>query len=281
MYLSSVLAGVLSHVPAGLGVLESMLLLLLPHVPPAELLAAVLLYRVIYEIVPLLAAGFCLAGAVPALAVRDYSKTALNIIPSGQWGGIPIPPKADDQARMYDGLTPLFDRVSNRQLHRWFKSEKLGTRGQGPLRRERVPRRGVRIIRDRQNVPHIYGRTNNDVTWGAGWVLAHDRELLLEQARYNARVAVVDAPGLNAILTLRCALQAGLTSEQLEAVCGRQLERLLAYEAPLDLGPSPGAASRRARRATAARSSSCPESRASGSDRAWSLYRPCRFAATD
>lgn len=56
VYLASVLAGVLSHVPAGLGVLESMLLLLLPHVPPAELLAAVLLYRVIYEVVPLVVA---------------------------------------------------------------------------------------------------------------------------------------------------------------------------------------------------------------------------------
>jgi uncharacterized membrane protein YbhN (UPF0104 family) len=56
VYLASILVGVLSHVPAGLGVLESMLLLLLPHVPPAELLAAVLLYRVIYEIVPVLLA---------------------------------------------------------------------------------------------------------------------------------------------------------------------------------------------------------------------------------
>ena len=41
-YLASMLAGVLSHVPAGLGVLESMLLLLLPDVPPEQLLAAVL-----------------------------------------------------------------------------------------------------------------------------------------------------------------------------------------------------------------------------------------------
>jgi len=53
VYLSSVLVGVISHVPAGLGVLESMLLLLLPHVPPEQLLAAVLLYRVIYEVIPL------------------------------------------------------------------------------------------------------------------------------------------------------------------------------------------------------------------------------------
>jgi uncharacterized membrane protein YbhN (UPF0104 family) len=56
LYLSSVLVGVISHVPAGLGVLESMLLLLMPHVPPEQLLAAVLLYRVIYEIVPLIVA---------------------------------------------------------------------------------------------------------------------------------------------------------------------------------------------------------------------------------
>jgi uncharacterized membrane protein YbhN (UPF0104 family) len=54
IYLASVLVGILSHVPAGLGVLESVLLVLLPDVPPAELLASVLLYRVIYEILPLL-----------------------------------------------------------------------------------------------------------------------------------------------------------------------------------------------------------------------------------
>lgn len=49
------------------------------------------------------------------------------------------------------------------------------------------------------------------------------------------------APALNAVLTLRCALQAGLDAEQIEAVCGKQLERLLAGEEPIDLGPAPGA----------------------------------------
>lgn len=56
VYLASVLVGVVSHVPAGLGVLESMLLLLLPDVPPEQLLASVLLYRVIYEVIPLVVA---------------------------------------------------------------------------------------------------------------------------------------------------------------------------------------------------------------------------------
>jgi uncharacterized membrane protein YbhN (UPF0104 family) len=67
VYLASVLVGVVSHVPAGLGVLESMLLLLLPQVPPAQLLASVLLYRVIYEVVPLIAA-VSLWGAYELLA---------------------------------------------------------------------------------------------------------------------------------------------------------------------------------------------------------------------
>ena len=67
VYLASVLVGILSHVPAGLGVLESVLLVLLPEVPPAELLASVLLYRVIYEILPLLF-SLSLWGAYELLA---------------------------------------------------------------------------------------------------------------------------------------------------------------------------------------------------------------------
>ena len=59
----------LSHVPAGLGVLESMLLLLLPGVPPEQLLAAVLMYRVIYEIVPVLVRARAL-GPVRGLFAR-------------------------------------------------------------------------------------------------------------------------------------------------------------------------------------------------------------------
>jgi uncharacterized protein len=49
------------------------------------------------------------------------------------------------------------------------------------------------------------------------------------------------APALNAILTLRCGLQVGLSPDQLSTVCGGQLERLLAGSAPLELGPPPGA----------------------------------------
>jgi hypothetical protein len=48
------------------------------------------------------------------------------------------------------------------------------------------------------------------------------------------------SPALNAILTLRCGLQAGLSADQMRGVCGAQLERLLSGEPTLDVGPAPG-----------------------------------------
>ena len=47
-------------------------------------------------------------------------------------------------------------------------------------------------------------------------------------------------PTAAAIVAIRCALQAGLTAAQIEAVTGGQLERILAREGPLDTGPVPG-----------------------------------------
>jgi acyl-homoserine lactone acylase PvdQ len=180
------------------------------------------------SVVPAAVLAALLVLVPSAYAVRDFARTALNIIPSGQYGGVPAVPEADDQAQMYDGLTPEFDQVSRGDLGRFFKSERLGTRGQGPLRRERVKRKGLRIVRDRHNVPHIFGRTNDAVTWGAGWVLAKDRQLLLEQARFNSRVAVVDAPGLSAI-GLITGLQSFQPSRRTEREVLKEVRKLKRY----------------------------------------------------
>jgi uncharacterized membrane protein YbhN (UPF0104 family) len=56
IYCIAFVAGQLSNIPAGLGVLEAALLLMLPQVPPAKLLGAVLAYRAVFEILPLLIA---------------------------------------------------------------------------------------------------------------------------------------------------------------------------------------------------------------------------------
>ena len=95
------------------------------------------------------AAAFVVAltSSTAAFAGTDYSDTALNIIPSGQYPGIPNPPAATTQAEMYDGLTPLFDNVKPGDLTTYFKSEKLGVDNATPSTIETVPRPGVTIER--------------------------------------------------------------------------------------------------------------------------------------
>lgn len=56
--LIAAVAGVITHVPAGLGVLEAVFVALLSHqVPQSQLLGALLAYRALYYILPLLAAA--------------------------------------------------------------------------------------------------------------------------------------------------------------------------------------------------------------------------------
>lgn len=54
LYCIAFVAGQISNVPAGLGVLEAVLLMMLPQVPPAKLLGTVLAYRAIFEVLPLM-----------------------------------------------------------------------------------------------------------------------------------------------------------------------------------------------------------------------------------
>jgi uncharacterized membrane protein YbhN (UPF0104 family) len=53
VYCIAFVAGQMSNVPAGLGVLEAALFLMLPHVPPGKLVGSVLAYRAVYELAPL------------------------------------------------------------------------------------------------------------------------------------------------------------------------------------------------------------------------------------
>jgi len=173
----------------------------------------------------LVAIAACVIPAASASG-RDYADTALNVIPSGQYGSIPPPPAADDQALLYDGLTPLFDGVTDADLTTYFKSEALGSLGtDGPGTVEDVPRPGVTIVRDSYNVPHVTANSHDGGVWAAGWIAAEDRGLLLQQARYNARVAAIDVPNVSAI-ALVSQLQNFQPSEQTERVVAKQSQVL-------------------------------------------------------
>ena len=69
LYCIAFVAGQISNVPAGLGVLEAVLLMMLPQIPPAKLLGTVLAYRAIFEVLPLLI-GLALWGAYEAGRVK-------------------------------------------------------------------------------------------------------------------------------------------------------------------------------------------------------------------
>ena len=90
-------------------------------------------------VVAAMMAAFCLGVVAPAYAVRDYSSTALNIIPSGQWGAVPAPPQANDQAAMYDALTPLFDNVTNPCIQKPFTPNDLATVLENAIQANHLP----------------------------------------------------------------------------------------------------------------------------------------------
>jgi uncharacterized membrane protein YbhN (UPF0104 family) len=69
IYCISFVAGQVSNVPAGLGVLEAALFLMLPHVPPGKLVGAVLAYRAVYELIPL-------GGALLLLLIYETTNKA-------------------------------------------------------------------------------------------------------------------------------------------------------------------------------------------------------------
>src|SRR5436190_14067690 len=144
-----------------------------------------------------LAAAVALVALPAAGGARssDYASVALNVLPPGQSGDLLFPATATDQLKLYDGLTPRAASVRPADLTRYFKPERFGVSGK-VVRTER-PRRGLRILRDRWDVPHVYGRTRADVEFGAGYATAEDRYVLLELLRGPGRLAALDAPGVD------------------------------------------------------------------------------------
>jgi uncharacterized membrane protein YbhN (UPF0104 family) len=63
IYLLAQIAGIISNIPGGLGVFETVILLTLSStIPSVQLLGSLLAYRVIYYWIPLILAIFCLGG---------------------------------------------------------------------------------------------------------------------------------------------------------------------------------------------------------------------------
>jgi acyl-homoserine lactone acylase PvdQ len=169
-----------------------------------------------------------MVGLVPAAGARGGDGSIVrNVLVPGETGSLPTDAHSTDQIPLYDGLAKLFDHVTAKDLTTFFKDESLGdTRGTA----EATPRTGLKIVRDNFNVPHIFGSTRFDTEFGAGWVAAEDRSLLIETLRGPARIAALDAPGLDAF---------ALASSLRKFDSSPQTEQFLAGQAKVleELGP--------------------------------------------
>jgi acyl-homoserine lactone acylase PvdQ len=158
---------------------------------------------------------------------RDHAAAAWTILPPGENGSLAFDRNTTDQAKLYDALTPLRGSVTARDLRRYFKPAPLGSLGNDGARKRERPRAGVTIVRDSFGVAHVTGKTQADVAFGAGWVTAADRGLLLQLIRGPARVAAIDVPGLDP-LALALSGRTFVPSAQAEAFIANQLDALRA-----------------------------------------------------
>ena len=167
------------------------------------------------------------AGTAASARPRDHAAVALSILPPGANGSLDFNRNTTDQAKLYDALTPLWDTVTDSDLRRLFKPATLGLAGAKPTRIETLPRAGARILRDSFGVPHVRGRTQTDVMYGAGWATAEDRGLLLSLIRGPSRVAALDIPGIDPI-GLALSGRSFVPSAQTEAYLAKQVDDLRA-----------------------------------------------------
>ncbi|MDZ7785341.1 MAG: penicillin acylase family protein [Halioglobus sp.] len=149
---------------------------------------------------------------------------AFYILPPGNFGGIPTTENSLDQLPLYDGLTPLRGDVTDEDIEELFLPEDFQPVGETV--EEPTGRPGTRILYDEFGVPHITGQTREDLAFGAGWVTARDRALLLDAGRGASRVAVADVPGINAF-SLVTSGQTFVPSAEAEQLVSDQVDLLV------------------------------------------------------
>jgi acyl-homoserine lactone acylase PvdQ len=136
------------------------------------------------------------AGGQPGPSGAADADRAYYVLPPGNYGGLPTTDESRDQIPLYDALTPLRGDVTDADIEANFLPEDFAP--VGATREEPTGRPGTTILYDEYGVAHVSGLTRDDLAFGAGWVTARDRGLLLQLGRGPARAAVADVPGIDA-----------------------------------------------------------------------------------
>ncbi|HEX4735862.1 MAG TPA: penicillin acylase family protein, partial [Thermoleophilaceae bacterium] len=154
-------------------------------------------------LISLVAALACAAPATALADVQPYGTNDAggfrNVLPPGEAGtdnalqlGLfqtarTTPPHFTDQQPLYDGLLFASPTLTHDDVAKYFKDATFGVRP-GDVESTESPRAGVIIVRDKgYGVPHIYGATDDDVAFGAGYAGAEDRLFLMDVLRHTGR----------------------------------------------------------------------------------------------
>jgi acyl-homoserine lactone acylase PvdQ len=150
--------------------------------------------------------GHAKPATLPSQAYRahDYAHgQAMSILPPGENGlattaqlatyessnGADRPPHSQDQLAPYENLLYGYQGLKDSQLHKYYEDESFGVRAGDVTRTETpsstgFPSGSVVIKRDKLDIPHIYGSTNDAASFGAGYAQAEDRLFLMDVLRH-------------------------------------------------------------------------------------------------
>lgn len=133
-----------------------------------------------------------------AAPVDDYSGGQVySVLPPGANGLVDAtallrfeltgtrPPGSQDQLTQYAALLYGYPKLTDSTLSTYFNRESFGVPPSELVRTERPdPSVPVKIYRDRQDVPHVYGQTDEATEFGAGWAGAEDRLFIMDALRH-------------------------------------------------------------------------------------------------
>lgn len=97
------------------------------------------------------------------------------------------PAHFDDQLPLYTDLLYASPTLTAEDVPKYYKDATFGVKPDD-VARTYSPRPGVTIVRDKAyGIPRVYGDTDVDVTFGAGYIAAEDRLFLIDILRHTGR----------------------------------------------------------------------------------------------
>ena len=134
----------------------------------------------------------------PVYRAGDFARgQAMFILPAGENGLVNAaqfakfqatgqrPPHSQDQLAPYRNLEFGYPSLTDSALHNYYLDESFGVKPGHIIRTERPsPTVPVVIYRDTHDIPHVYGKTDPALAFGAGFAQAEDRLFLMDVLRH-------------------------------------------------------------------------------------------------